>query len=143
MKKYLTILAIALFSSTGSAQNEPKVTPIADYQSHTELNLYECKLSVELAILQSQVGKKQDEQYDYNKCIERVKVSSKTYLVKALKTVHKAKATDALKSYQVAFITALVGIAPGDAETKWSYEARQQSLKDKLTEAWARFEIEQ
>jgi hypothetical protein len=68
---------------------------------------------------------------------------AKANLDRALRTVKKAKAQEALKSYHVAFITALEGVTPGREERKLSYEQRQQALEDKLTEAWARFEVEQ
>jgi hypothetical protein len=57
--------------------------------------------------------------------------------------VKKPKAQETLKSYHVAFVTALGGISPGIDERRVSYEQRQQALKDKVTEAWARFEVEQ
>lgn len=58
-------------------------------------------------------------------------------------TVKKEKAREALKSYHVAFITALEGIVPGFDEMKIAYQQRQQALSDKVTEAWSRFQIEE
>ena len=56
--------------------------------------------------------------------------------------VKKAKAQEALKTYHVAFVSAIEGLTPGYVERKIDYEQRQQALEGKATEAWARFEIE-
>jgi hypothetical protein len=45
--------------------------------------------------------------------------------------------------HHVAFISALEGIRPDLDERKINYEVRQQALETKLSEAWARFEVEQ
>jgi hypothetical protein len=84
-----------------------------------------------------------DEKSNYTGCIEDGKKDAKQNLESALKSLKKPKAKEALKSYHVAFVTAIDGINPGMDERKISYEQRQQSLDGKLTEAWARFEVEQ
>jgi hypothetical protein len=40
------------------------------------------------------------------------------------------------------FRSLLEGILPGTEEPKFMYEQRQQALKSRLKETWARFEIE-
>jgi hypothetical protein len=63
---------------------------------------------------------------------KKEEASSKVNFTAALHALKKPKAQEALKAYHVAFMTALKGIAPG----------ADKSLKDKVTEAWTRFEIE-
>ena len=84
-----------------------------------------------------------DEKDDYRACITKGKTASKQNLDAALKTVKKPNAKEALKTYHVALVSALEGINPGSDERKINYEQRQQNLEGKMTEAWARFEIEQ
>lgn len=79
---------------------------------------------------------------DYPACIENGKNTAKRNFAPALRSIKKQKAQEALKSYHVAFVTAMDGIKPGTNELKISYEQRQQLLESKLNEAWARFEIE-
>ena len=102
-----------------------------------------CKLGLQLALAKAELGQQQDEKSDYPGCIEQGKATAKLNLDKALRTLRKAKAQEALKSFHVAFVGALEGVRPGSNERKISYEQRQQALEGKLTEAWARFEIEQ
>jgi hypothetical protein len=47
-----------------------------------------------------------------------------------------------LKEYQVAVITALKNSSPDIGESYQAYMIRQQRLREKVTEAWERFEIE-
>jgi serine/threonine-protein kinase RIO1 len=84
-----------------------------------------------------------DSDGDYAGCIKKGKEAAKVSLDKALRTIRKPKAQEALKSYHIAFVTALQGINPGSNERRMDYERRQQMLKDKAAEAWARFEVEQ
>lgn len=76
-------------------------------------------------------------------CIQAGKEILKGNFSSALRTVKKPKAQEALKSYHVALVGALEGVAPGSEERKFQYDQRQQALEAKLNEAWARFEVEQ
>jgi hypothetical protein len=133
------ILATAL---PAFAQEPDKRTPLERYEADSKVTLYMCKLTLKLALAKSEAGQSQDEQSDWIACIRNGKTTTKASFDKALTAVKKSKAKEALKTYQVAYMAAIDGIAPGSDERKINYEQRQQSLEGKLTEAWARFEIE-
>ena len=145
MKSLTTILAVILIvmSSLATAEEPDKITPLEHYKEACKFYLIECNLFLNSARLKAESGKAQDEGSDYAGCIEHKKATAKKNLVEALRTLKKSKAQESLKSYHVAFVTALEGIRPGYDERKISYEQRQLALKEKLTEAWARFEVEQ
>ena len=102
-----------------------------------------CPVRYKLAEGRAERGIEQDHESNYQACIAEGKATARSSLDKALRAVKKSKARDALKSYDVAFVAALEGIRPGADERNINYERRQQSLRDKVNEAWARFEVEQ
>jgi hypothetical protein len=123
-------------------QESDKRTPLERYEGDSKFTLYKCKLTLKLAIAKSELGREQDESSDWAACIRDGKATVEARFDPALSTIRKAKAKEALKSYQVAFVVALEGIAPGSDERRINYEQRQQALDGRLTEAWARFQIE-
>ena len=84
----------------------------------------------------------QDNSSDVQGCISKGKTEAKTSFNKALRTIRKPAAKEALKNYHVAFVTALEGLLPGTQEPKFVYEQRQQTLKSRLAETWAKYELE-
>ena len=143
----MPLVALLLASLVGvevfGAEEPDNRTPLERYQGDGEFSLLMCKISLRMALDRAALGEQQDEKSDVAGCIEKGKSTTKKSLELALRTVRKAKAKEALKSYHVSFVGALKGIRPGSDERKISYEQRQQTLKGKLTEAWARFEVEQ
>ncbi len=133
------VLSIPMLSAADEPDNR---TPIEKYRGDTQFPLLMCKLTLKLAVMKSDSGAAQDEKSDYTECIGKGRVNAKASLDRALRTIKKPKALEALKTYHVAFVTALEGIHPGAEERKISYEQRQEFLEGKVTEAWARFEIE-
>jgi len=144
MKLIFTLAVVAMFaiSSAFAADKPDEGTPLERYQGDAGRALFMCKLTLHLATAKAEAGRPQDEDSDYSGCIRRGLITAKGNLDRALRTIKKAKGQEALKSYHVAFVSALEGIRPGDSERKISYEQRQQALEGKLTEAWARFEVE-
>jgi hypothetical protein len=114
-------------------------TPLEKYKVEAEDQILLCAISFKLA----QMKETSDKTTDYEGCISKAKVQSKTNYTKAMSTVKQPKAQDALKTYHVAIITALEGIKSGLDERVVDYKPRQMTLADSVTEAWARFEIEQ
>lgn len=106
-------------------------------------NITLCQATFSLANARAAGGADPGPDGDYRTCIDSGKKSSKADLAAALKSMKKPKAQEALKTFHVAFIAAIEGIVPGPVEKKTNYEQRRQSLSGKLTEAWARFEVEQ
>jgi hypothetical protein len=137
-------LCFALFVTSVQAAGEPDGrTPLERYQGDGEFALITCKISLRMALGRAELGQEQDDNSDVAGCIEKGKSATKKSFDAALRTVKRAKAKEALKSYHVSLVGALEGIRPGSSERKISYEQRQQALEGKLTEAWARFEVEQ
>jgi hypothetical protein len=101
-----------------------------------------CKATLDLALARGDLYRPQDDRSDVQGCIGKGKKEAKTSFNKALRTIRKPAAKEALKNYHVAFVTALEGILPGTKEPSFVYEQRQQALKSKLAEAWAKFELE-
>jgi hypothetical protein len=144
MKRLIYVIAVLLVSASSFAADEPdNRTPLERYRGDGQVSILMCNISLRLALSRAELGAAQDEQSDYVGCIEREKGKSKQNLAKALRTVKKVKAQEALKSFHVSLVTALDGIRPGINERKINYEQRQQALEGKITEAWARFEVEQ
>lgn len=79
---------------------------------------------------------------DVSTCIEKSERSARERLAAALTTVPGDEGKKALKAYHVTYVTALRGIDPGPGERQLSYDKRQQSLREKMTAAWAAFELE-
>lgn len=135
------VFAILFFLSLfATAQDR---APLQEYRTTANGRLMLCKMTLANDLLKAQVASRSSEGPNFRKCIEEGKSETKTLFESALKTIKKPKAKDALKSYHVAFITSLNGVSPGVDERKINYERRQQELEGKLTEAWARFEVEQ
>jgi hypothetical protein len=143
MKKLAAVL-LAIASVCAFAADAPdKRTPLERYAGDASYALVQCKMALKMAMLNAELSAEQDAKSDWASCIREAKQKAKTNLQAALRAVKKPKAQEALKSYHVALVTALDGIAPGLDERKISYTQRQQALDEKVTEAWARFEIEQ
>lgn len=142
--KRLIALAVLMGISFFVNAEEPDNTNSAEkYYGYTGAAVTLCQLTFMSAQSMAAMGKPQDEKSDYVGCIKEKKAEAKAYFITAVRAVKKPKAQEALKSYQVAAIAALDGIRPGVEEIRLDYDRRQQVLKDKLDEAWTRFEIEQ
>lgn len=127
-------------------ETDLKLPALQQYQSHTQGSLYLCRLVFQLASASSKLSSAPDikmEDIDYIGCAREAKEKSQTLLRQALKTVKKAPAKEALKSYQVAYAVALEGIDPKNEEPVFAYKQRASAADTKLTDAWARFEVEQ
>jgi len=142
LKLLLSGIALATALPASGQEQTDRRSPLERYEADTKFTLYACKLVLKLAVAKSEAGLEQDEKSNWIACIRQGKTTAKASFDLVLPTLKKIKAKEALKSYQVAFMTAVDGIAPGPSERQISYEQRQQSLEGKLTEAWARFEVE-
>jgi hypothetical protein len=141
------LFAVAL--NAAAAEEPDKRPPIDKYYGKTQSQLAMCQMGFRTATYQAElialggtVPESASGGGDFRGCISKGKAEARADLDKALRTVKKAKAQEALKAYHVAFVTALEGIVPGSDERRINYEQRQQSLDGKVTEAWARFEVE-
>lgn len=143
MKKLLPALMLWLSTFPAFSADAPTAsTPIKQYHATTEFAITLCKLSVQAENARAIIGTLSSVD-GYEKCISDAKTTAKESLVKALETIKAPSAIEAMKTYHVAFVTALEGVRPGQGERKISYENRQIMLEGKMTGAWARFEIEE
>ena len=136
-------LTLVVVSSANAAAESDKGSALERYQVHTEGFLMLCPVRFQLAEGRAERGMEQDQESNYQGCIAEGKATARSNLDKALRAEKKSKARDALKSYHVAFVAALEGIRPGVGERSINYDRRQQIFRDKVNEAWARFEVEQ
>jgi hypothetical protein len=124
-KTTLAVVAGTLIAVGGQGvAEELDKSPLQLYVRHITFSQYVCSRS------------------DYTGCIEENEKELKKKYRAALPTVRGARAKDALKEHYIVALTALRGIRPGVGERKIDYDRRQQTLKDKVSEAWARFEVE-
>lgn len=145
MKRRAALLL--LVPALGLAQPQ---TPLDAYLGTTQTNLILCQLARRIAAAQAEKGDAADAQparkktpaETYPACIAHGRAEAKTLLDRALPTLRKPAAREALKSAHVAHIAALQGIRPAPEEIVIDYRRRQQRLADTLEEALARFETE-
>lgn len=142
MKIPALALALAL-AAPAFAQEKDTRTPIERYRGDSAFALMSCGLKLRLAEARAASGKEAGEDADVPACIVEGKAKGKAGLDAAMKAARKPAAREALKGYHVAFVSALEGVIPGADEARISYAARQRALNDRVTAAWARFEVEQ
>jgi len=131
-----------LFLALVAAVHAQPAGPVVEYRSATQYALLTCSASLRLHLLQERLGPR-DEHGDYRACVMREKAETRRQLDVAMRTLKRTAAREALKTYHVAFATAMDGIDPGINERKVDYERRQLELKGSVAQAWARFELEQ
>lgn len=150
-------LAFAAAPAADPTATDPKLPPLEGYSTDTRFSIEKCSLTYKLALakaenkaLMAQTGERppdeseeQKKMGDYVTCIKTGKATAKTFLDKSMRTLKKPAAREALKSYHVAFLSALEGIPAADGEIRMMYSQRQAALRARMSEAWSRFEIEQ
>ena len=138
-----SLVASAIVSAQ---QPEKERSPVQQYRGKTEAGLLICKLHLQLeqAIEANPRGARSVEvKPDAIGCRKELAGETRNLLDSALETLDSEAAKSALKTYHVAFATALKGIEPGMGEHAINYDARQQRLQEKMTEAWVAFELGQ
>lgn len=142
----MKIIALAalfvLYSSSLFADDSEFKTPIDKYRSQNDYFLIMCKIDFKLNQNLIELGKEIKPDEDFGNCIKESKIKSQKDLGKALNFIKIASAKQALKKYHISFVAALYGIRPSIDELKIVYDQRQDRLQEKMTEAWAAFEIE-
>lgn len=138
---HMALVALTVITFTVNAADEStKVTPLEAYKTRTYFPLLLCHLSYEAGPITEPMPEGTPK--DVFACIKDAKAEEIITFKKILKTLNP-KAQQVFKDIHVAFIMALDGILPGDDELQINYDRRQNALKDKLNEAWVRFDVEQ
>jgi hypothetical protein len=140
-----TILAmfvgLSVVMSGQSVAQETGKTPLEEYQDEVTFSLKKCKLFFDLN--REGIGKKpRTGLAAYAVCINEQEPEIKKTFRAALPSVRGKQAKEALKDHYIAALSALKGIHPGMNELLTTYDQRRQSLNDKVSEAWTRFEVE-
>ena len=139
----ILFLTLLLLPSFGFAEDADHRTTLEKYQGDNYYYLISCELMFKSNLLKAELDEAVDPNENYHNCISTSKEQSQKNLNKALSTIKKSAAKQALKKYHVSFVAALYGIEPNLDEIKLLYAQRQNNLKEKMTEAWATFETEQ
>lgn len=140
--KHTAAVLLALMMAPSLAQEPP--TPVQAYRTATMSARSSCSIHVMHMMMMAELRASTAEPADKaDQCIAKAKQSGKEAFDKAREATKSAAALDALKDYHVAYVTALDGMLPGLGERRAAYDSRQQALRDKMYERWARFEIEQ
>lgn len=148
MKTAIAALFLSLAAQSCLAADQEKASPLETYRVDSQLALMLCSAQAGAQFARAELiavgGTPQGESTaDYVACVAQQRASTRASFDKAMRTLKKASAREALKSCHVALLTALDGIAPATDERKVTYSQRQAALAGRLSEAWARFEVEQ
>jgi hypothetical protein len=96
------------FQSVG-AQEKDNRNPLEAYKGDTFFHQVMCEGTLRLALARGDLYRPQDSSSDVQGCIVKGKTEAKASFNKALRTIRKPAAKEALKNYHVAFVTALAG----------------------------------
>ena len=118
-------------------------SPTDRYRGDSIYTLMMCRIAVFSAETDRIAGTARSELSDYVSCINRARQSNKANLDIALRSTSTVKVQEALKSYHVVLSVALEAVTRSEYERTDAYERRQRSNDERLTEAWARVEVEQ
>ncbi len=145
----IVLMASFLLATTSNAQPTPgqssaasPVDPLDSYHTIAKWTISSCLSTFNITQLRAQAGAPQKDDYNVDTCIAKGKQQVKDEFTSAMKEVTKPAAQQSLKMFHVAFLSALEGVQPGPNETRSGYNQRQQSSTDKMTQAWALFEVE-
>ena len=144
MRTFWALATSALLSSTTAMGQQPPADAVTRYQGQIDAVLKNCSFLLVRQIEEANAGYVPDpkQKDDVPNCMRNGRQDVRQAFEAATKAQKKAAARDALKGVQVAFLAAMDGMAPETEERRAAYFARQGSLKAKVTEAWARFEVE-
>ena len=145
-------LILSLLLIVGSA-TAPTFAAGNDYRQATMDALKRCRLTVATALYRMTQGDNAvealnngngtDGDGNWPVCVEQQTALTKGLFASTIKGARASNAKEALKNYHVIFLAALQGVVPLAGEIKLDYARRQQASDSRLTEAWARFDVEQ
>lgn len=115
----------------------PGMTPIEKFKIVTDKAVEQCNRIFEMA-----QGSWVNVASAARNCAPKELQASMPYYKAAAKGLKTAAAREALKNVWVAYTVSLEAIYPQNDEAKLTYKARQATNRDKLTEAWAHFDLE-
>jgi hypothetical protein len=146
--------AIVLFAAAlaGISAVAAEESPAVRYRAQSLTSLARCRLTVQTALFRMKQGDSGEQALDngngtdgdgnWPRCIADERLVANSLYQATIKVARKRTTQDALKSYHVAYLAALEGIKVSDAEIRLDYGRRQTMNDSRLTEAWARFEVE-
>jgi hypothetical protein len=142
----LTVIALAAFAlqSPPAAADLARADAVTQYRTQMHGVLQNCSFLLIREIEEANAGYVPDpkQKDDVPNCLRDGRRDVKVAYDAAAQSQRKPAARDALKGVQVAFLAAMDGLMPDPEERRTAYFSRQGHLKARITEAWARFEVE-
>jgi hypothetical protein len=153
VKKVLFAIAICVSTLSAARAAETDGSLIGQYGGLTSGGLVECRLVMRVALARMAAGDSAEEALNdgngadgkgnWKACIDRQRAGEfKTYLELTRLLKRRPATLEALKTYHVAWATALAGIAPAFDERRMDYARRQSDADMRVSEAWERLRLE-
>lgn len=139
------LLAFGTAAPSARSQAEKPPSNAEQYRIGLSVELRLCEYAFtreQLQIEAASYGVPPEKLADFEGCVSGAR-SKELAMFKKNAPLFRGTSRQALNATHAAFVAALEGMRPGDDERKITYAARQQALRDRLTEALARFEAEQ
>lgn len=142
--------AVVIATCTGAAAQSSKssvpgantgISQVDKYRVHTYTAITFCAMEVDTMLALKDARMPHDTQ-DIADCVKRNNANSRPLMREAVEAVESPGAKEALKEYQLALMTALDGLMPGQGERRFAYEARIQRLQGEVQRAWNRVLLE-
>lgn len=140
----LLIMASGVFAAddfglAAAMERKPGAGPIDHYETVAQFGMTMCGIAYLHASASAQTGAAGP---DHRACISLYKDATRKLYEAASKTLKKKEAREALREHYVQASLALAGIDPQPDEIRLDYQRRQNANARKVSEAWARFDIE-
>ena len=130
----IVLLVVALASHYCNAQEGATET----YRKKGEGAVFVCSLAMRVYMAEQH----DDQLAQYQKCVTDAKAETKVTFQAAMNATKKPKAKEALKMFHAAFLSAMDATGPRGSNSMSTYEGRQSVAADKMSDAWAKFEVE-
>lgn len=142
MKRITFFATLCVVCALAQAADDGLNKAINAYIGSANYGTYSCGLSFRSANARTVGGLPQDEKSDWRGCIVKQKADLKMAYEAIYQLLEKPGAQASLKEHYIATLNALNGIEPGLDETKAAYGNRQAVSLEKMSQQWARFEID-
>jgi hypothetical protein len=122
----------------GDRETAATPRPLHDYRSTTQHALIACASAFSARESRPRSARAVG---DFRNCVVKARTEVAQKLDAAVRTLDVVACAAALRSYNLAFEKALLGIEPQPGESPLAYEQRQIFLFHGMAHAWGRFEL--
>ena len=130
----IVLVVVALASQFCNAQEGAAET----YRKKAEGAVFVCSLAMRVYMAEQH----DDQLAQYQKCVSDARAETNANFQAVVKATKKPKAKEALKMFHAAFLSTLDATGPRGSDSKSTFETRQSVAADKMSDAWAKFEVE-